>query len=400
MFAGNRHIYWGALLLLELFYFVELVSAQELDANNELERIQIEVQNHSTNLEILTREQKKFESELRRLEAEISQVKSEQKRFSGELDQTNREIKQTEEEVVKLEKQMIGLEALSRQRIRAAYMVRPGRILLGSVVGKDDIVDLGKQAYLLALVRKFDLKLLKQRRSLVEEKQKGKELLESAAKRQRILVNQVAAKQRAVRDKVIRQKSVVNSIAQKKTEVQRSLVVLRAQALRIETVMRSLTSGQTVDHETVSPQIKAVAPTSFSGNGLAGRKDELSPPVAGKVLKGFGKRGDDFSRMVASKGLEFETGLESPVFAVAEGRILHVGKMPGYGLVLIVDHGDRYYSIYGRLSRVDVQVGQDVALAQEIAKTSAVADDGRTFYLEIRKDGNPQDPQQYFQNRL
>jgi septal ring factor EnvC (AmiA/AmiB activator) len=92
----------------------------------------------------------------------------------------------------------------------------------------------------------------------------------------------------------------------------------------------------------------------------------------------FGKaKVTDFADMIFSKGLEFKTAAASQVSAILGGRIAFAGSMPGYDSVVIIDHGKRSYSLYGRLGKIFVAKGD--------AK-------GRNFYFETRKNGDPIDP--------
>lgn len=386
-----------------LFALTGPVNGLELDTKEELERIRREVETHSANLEILAEEQVRFESELKILDTEIGRYRAEQSKVSSELAETNAQIEEIIAELAKLEKQTGELELLSRLRIRAAYMVRPSSFMLAGLIKGDESIDYGRRAYLLGRIREYDLELLEKRRLLIGERQKNRDSLKDAAKLQQSLVEKLTAKQRVVKEKVAQQKSVVVSIAQKRAEIAKLLVALQAQALRIETVVKTLTSGGSsfpVDQAEPAERDQTQNLDGYEGRGLAGRKKELAPPVVGMVVNVQARKGQDFSSILSSRGLEFETGLEAPVFSIAEGRIIHVGEMPGYGLVVIIDHGRRYYSIYGRLSKVVVEVGQEVSLAEEIARASAAADVRRTFYFEIRKAGEPQSPQQFYSRKL
>ena len=76
--------------------------------------------------------------------------------------------------------------------------------------------------------------------------------------------------------------------------------------------------------------------------------------------------------------------------SVANGKVVYLGVMAGYGSVLIIDHGKRCYSLYGKLSSVASRMGDTVAAGQVIAK----ADDssGSNFYFELRRNSQPTDP--------
>jgi septal ring factor EnvC (AmiA/AmiB activator) len=120
----------------------------------------------------------------------------------------------------------------------------------------------------------------------------------------------------------------------------------------------------------------------------------ISAPVKGTVVQKFGKvKVTDFADMIFSKGLEFATAAGSEVFAVLEGKVAYVGNLPGYETVVVVDHGSRSYSLYGRLGKSLVKAGEMLAQDQAVGVTGEPDPKGRNFYFEVRKSGSPVDPE-------
>ncbi|MGH8206059.1 MAG: murein hydrolase activator EnvC family protein, partial [Steroidobacteraceae bacterium] len=78
-------------------------------------------------------------------------------------------------------------------------------------------------------------------------------------------------------------------------------------------------------------------------------------PVAGRIQARFGQpRGGGLSW----DGIVIATGLDAPVRAVCAGRVVYSDWLPGLGLLVIVDHGDGYLSLYGHNDRLFKSVGQ------------------------------------------
>jgi septal ring factor EnvC (AmiA/AmiB activator) len=97
--------------------------------------------------------------------------------------------------------------------------------------------------------------------------------------------------------------------------------------------------------------------------------------------------------MVFSKGVDFSATSGSDVHAVLGGKVAFAGVMPGFEQVLVVEHGGRSYSLYGRLGGIGVKIGDPVQQDQVIATTSTPDPKGRNFYFEVRKNGNPVNPE-------
>jgi septal ring factor EnvC (AmiA/AmiB activator) len=117
---------------------------------------------------------------------------------------------------------------------------------------------------------------------------------------------------------------------------------------------------------------------------------QLPRPVAGKVIEGYGQ--------VRAGGLRwqgdlFATERSAPVRAVSQGRVVYADWLAGLGLLIIIDHGGGYMSLYGHNARLYESVGQHVAAGQTIAQAGDSGGGTRPeLYFEIRKEGKPVDP--------
>jgi len=118
-------------------------------------------------------------------------------------------------------------------------------------------------------------------------------------------------------------------------------------------------------------------------------KGQLRWPVQGRLLQRFGSPGPGDVRR---RGVDLEGQPEAPVRAIAHGRVVFADWLRGYGLLLIVDHGDDWLSLYGRNSALFRQVGEWVGPGEVLGRTS---EDGR-LYLELRHRAKPVDPEPWF----
>ena len=94
------------------------------------------------------------------------------------------------------------------------------------------------------------------------------------------------------------------------------------------------------------------------------------------------------------------TGRGAPVRSIASGRIAYADWLPGLGLLVIVDHGDHYLSLYGHNDQLYKAVGERVAPGDTIAAAGDSGGRSRTeLYFEIRRNGKPIDPGPWFRAR-
>jgi len=89
----------------------------------------------------------------------------------------------------------------------------------------------------------------------------------------------------------------------------------------------------------------------------------------------------------------------SEVRAVAAGKIIYAGFLRGYGLLLIINHGNGWMSMYGNNEALLHEVGAQVAAGTVIATASAPTGINTGEYFEMRKDGKPVDPRQWLRRQ-
>ena len=133
---------------------------------------------------------------------------------------------------------------------------------------------------------------------------------------------------------------------------------------------------------------------SLDGSGFGERRGSLPPPVYGRISQAFGRVVDaEFLTQTFRKGVEFEIRGGESVRVVAFGEVRYSGWFRGYGKIVIVDHGDRYFSVYGHLADLFVEVGAAVREGDTIASSGETGSlTGPSLYFEIRHGSEPQDP--------
>ena len=120
-------------------------------------------------------------------------------------------------------------------------------------------------------------------------------------------------------------------------------------------------------------------------------KGKLRWPVTGKITKRFGSTKKEGK--LRWQGVILSTGNGSDVHAVGSGKVVFADWFRNLGLLIILDHGDGFMSLYGHNQSLAKKTG-DWVLADELIASSG--DSGGQsqpgLYFEIRKNGIPQDP--------
>ncbi|HEY1889578.1 MAG TPA: peptidoglycan DD-metalloendopeptidase family protein [Steroidobacteraceae bacterium] len=151
---------------------------------------------------------------------------------------------------------------------------------------------------------------------------------------------------------------------------------------------------QRSDLESLLAQLRrataSLPPEDLGHSPFAHLRGRLPRPVAGSIIERYGQ--------VRAGGLKwqgdlFATQRDAPVRAVSPGRVVYADWLAGLGLLIIIDHGEGYMSLYGHNDRLYESVGQHVAAGQVIARAGDSGGSARPeLYFEIRREGEPLDP--------
>lgn len=123
---------------------------------------------------------------------------------------------------------------------------------------------------------------------------------------------------------------------------------------------------------------------------FASRRGELPLPVQGRVLRRFGA---PVAGALTSDGVQFAADEGSAVRAVAPGRVVYADWLRGQGLLLVIDHGGGWMTLYGNAQRLARDVGDWVSAGEVVARAGRSGGaQASGIYFELRRDGQPVDP--------
>ena len=230
------------------------------------------------------------------------------------------------------------------------------------------------------LVQKLSEEITYQRKLERELGQKKHELEE-----QRRIVAQLRD---SVRKEAESKKHLLASLRQEKETRVRALQELEQAALRLQKMI-----------DEMSRRAISKPPSAPAGAGLQAMRGKLEWPVRGEVTGGFGKtKHREFSAEVFRNGIDIQAPMGEEIRAVEQGTIVFADRFSGYGKMVIIDHGERYFSVYAHLSEIARKSGSMVKRGETLGRvgdSDSLA--GVKLYFEIRKDGKSIDPLPWFQ---
>jgi septal ring factor EnvC (AmiA/AmiB activator) len=315
----------------------------------------------------------------KRLEGQISRLK----KINVSLKAISMDLQKTEREEELLSLSLRVRRRLFKKRARALYKWQRGGSPFILLNGGGSITELMRRKRYLELMLAKDRELVD---DLHSESAKQKSLKKALVGKRKNLDEQKSALLKvkgSIRQERKKKRQILARLKRKKKARTRVLKELEQAAHRLQNMMNEITR---------KPTVKPVR--AYPGKGFAAVKGKLPFPVRGKVVGGFGKTSHpEFPAEVFRKGIDIKAPLGEEIKAVETGRVIFSGRFSGYGKMIIIDHGERYYTVYAHLYEILKKSGENAQKGEAIALVGDSGSlQGSRLYFEIRKDGQPLDP--------
>ena len=376
---------WAAVFAL---FFIPMLRAAQVE--QELEGIKKKIERERRGITKVKKKEGSVLQSLEKVERELDKKNQELKRINSRLEAILAELQKKEEEAEKINSSLKERRELLKKRARALYRWQRGGSPFILLNGGSSVAELMQRKRYLGLMLAYDRELVD---TLLRESARSEELKKELTQKreeldgQRRALVQVKESIRLEREK---KRELLASLRREKEAHVRALKELEQAAQRLQKMM-----------DEISRKSAAQAREAPSGRGFEMMRGRLDYPVWGEVMAAFGKtRHPEFSAELFRKGVDFDAPLGEEIRAVAPGKVIYADRFSGYGKMIVVDHGQRYYTIYAHLSELLKKTGDTVQRGEPIA---LVGDSdslrGARLYFEIRKDGKPLDPLPWFRKR-
>jgi septal ring factor EnvC (AmiA/AmiB activator) len=268
------------------------------------------------------------------------------------------------------------LDKLS-EHVRSAYrMGSQSRVKL--VLNQDDPVRLGRMLAYYDYLNRAQV----ERISGLREALTTLNGMQQSIDRELFRIESVQNEQRTVLEELDRQKeerkALLAHLSSEINSAESHLQELEQNRRDLETLLERLTD------------VLADIPADLGSRvGIAKQKGQLPPPVKGPVRHAFGQRR---AGGLSWQGWLIGTEAGTEVKAVAYGRVAFADWLRGYGLLMIIDHGLGYLSLYGHNESLLREAGAWVEPGEVISVVGSNPGSGQGLYFELRQNGKAVDP--------
>ncbi len=378
---------WLATVAVCLFAGLPATLAHSAGVNRDLEGIKKRIESEKRVLSQVNKKEGSVIQSLSQVESELERKNKQLKQSTAKLELVVSEMQKKEAEALRMRESLEQRKTYLARRAEALYRWQRSGSPLMIFNGDLSLRSLLKRKYYLQRTVAFDREMVQ---SLSEQAAHEERLAQELARKRQDVDDQrrdLAQVKEAVQKEAQKKRELLASIREEKESRQRALKDLEQAAVRLQKMI-----------EEISRRSAAKSKEAPSGGGLESMRGKLDWPVKGQVIGGFGKaKHHEFSTEVFRKGLEIEAPVGEEIRAVEKGKIVFADRFSGYGKMLIIDHGDRYYTVYAHLSDFLKKNGDLVRRGEAVAlvgDSDSLA--GSKLYFEMRKDGKSIDPAPWF----
>jgi len=349
-------------------------------------------------LEAIQRQKNEKLEAARRLRGQEGKVLTSLKRTERDLSSTRRRLRDLQRRRQRLDLQLDAtrmdlqrnLAMLADQRarlsrrLRAMYKYGPARELEFLLSTQSFGQLLARWDYLVMVAE--------QDRLLLEGVRDRKEVVETLEHRLEGHLHRV--------DRTARQTSGENKrLASLRQSRQQTLQEIQTQRQAYEAAAAELERTAQAIKRLLAQLEKKRAATPYTGDFARGQ-GQLDWPVRGEIVGRFGlERHPRFNVATPNNGIDISAAIGTSVKAVAKGRVDYTSDdYASYGQIVILNHGDSYYTLYAHLSEIGVAVGQEVATGHVIGRSGDTGSlKGAILHFEVRRGGSALNPEDWLE---
>lgn len=313
----------------------------------------------------------KREKELKLLNQKLSLV-------AKKVEKTNKEIQSLSQAI---NAQMKSLE----ERLVALYKIEDlglPQLLLSS----DSLTDLANSQFFLTTILWQDRKIIEDYQRRQNQLGNYREQLHTDEKELQLLKREAEKKREEIRQDRLKKSELLESVRNEKKIHLAAIRDLEVASKNLQTLIDRLERElrEKAKKEITAPAVK----------GFAAQRGKLPFPVEGRLLSTFGRNENPkFNTFTIQKGIEIEAPVGAEIKAIYDGRVLYADWFKGYGKILIIDHGEGFYTLSGHASQLLKKAGDEVKAGEVVALVGDTGSlKGPCLYFEIRRQGKPLNP--------
>lgn len=367
-----------------------VVSAKMAEAQAQASAIAERIETSRTEVGVYTAQEENIIVSLDGIERAVADMKKQVSASRQEMAALDEKMEGLRSSIAKLQSDLARHRDTASKRLVAYYKLSwMGRLQL--LATAETIQDLFHRERALSAILDADARLLQ--RMADDRDRLASENRQLAAGRQEKAALEAATRtqlETLAADKS-RRADMLREIRQKKTLEVAAIAALEQSARDLDRALEAMAADVTREAARAATAGSAPAP---AGQPFSQLKGLLPVPVNGNIVNSFGEYRDSRHNVVNFRsGVDIRADYGEPIHAVSTGKVMYAAWFKGFGNMLIIDHGDHYYTVYAHLEETFKQKGDPVDAGEVIATVGDTGSlVGPKLYFEVRHHGKPMDP--------
>jgi septal ring factor EnvC (AmiA/AmiB activator) len=318
-----------------------------------------------------------YQKQLKQAELQASKLAQQLQKTAHSLSSEQQHLQSLQANAAQYQRQLAAQEAAFDTQIKAAYLTSQ-QPYLKLILNQQDPENIGRTLQYYRYINQDRLQAILELQNTLAKIERNQQEIHAQTQELASLKLKQQQEQSKLTSAQLSRKQALASLNQAIQTKSQKLAELMRNKRALERTLTTL-------NQTSTPY---VLPTGQSFEQL---RNKLAWPTRGQIVQGFGVAIEQSE--LQTNGVLIKAPLGQSVYAIAPGKVIFAKWMTGYGLLLIIDHGHHYMSLYGRNHALHKKVG-DVVKGGEMIATVGTSGGYQQpeLYFAIRHNAVPMNP--------
>ncbi|ROR98876.1 septal ring factor EnvC (AmiA/AmiB activator) [Sinobacterium caligoides] len=363
------------IILLSLSLGLAPLGAQ---AEDDIGSVKSEIKKLQQMLKNFRGERGSLSKKLQHSEQEISNIQRKIRNIKGELDEENNKLEQLHQERKTLDEAKKGQQQAVKEQLTRAYQTgRQQKIKV--LLNQEDPAKLARMMVYYDYLNRANIAQVENYNHTINRLDQIEPDIEQSLNYLVLSKNKLDLQRQSLKRQQLSRRQTLAKIDKSIVDRDKQL---RQQQQQLEKLLNAV--AENIDNIEMP---KDYIP-------FAKRRGKMAWPAKGKLLNAFGGKRNDTG--IRWQGVNIAAAAGSKVKAIHRGRVVFSDWFRGLGMLVILDHGDGYLSLYAHNQAVYPSAGDWIQSGETIATVGSSGGQKRAaLYFEVRHNGKPSDPKRW-----
>jgi septal ring factor EnvC (AmiA/AmiB activator) len=345
------------------------------------ETIRADIKTQEKMVETFSQKEVEIVEGLNEIDYALNRARLKAQTLSGEIREMEEKITRLQKDRERLAQDIARNREYAGERLRALYKMHMlGRLDVAGM--PSSVFDFFLRQNSMKSIVKADFNIIDRQNTDLDMFERLEEEMKKEVQAKTLLEAELNDQIRINHSETQKRELILKEIRQKKKLSLAAVESLKLAALQLDSRM-----------ETIEPnEVKTAKGESFFDH-----QGRLMIPVEGEIISEFGSSAPgNYKVFTFQKGIDIKVERGEPVKTVFKGEVMFAQWLKGYGNVLIINHGDNYYTLYAHVEEMFKKEGEAVETGDVIATAGDTGSiKGMCLHFEVRHHGKPVDPMKW-----